>query len=125
MRFLLTDASFPRSVLLCVGQMEWLLGLLRSRYGLRGTVAALERTEEVRAAILSRPVERVIAEGLYEFLDGVQRDLILLAGEISTAFFRDWRPLAAGQQPAVAPVTTQTGMTQTGMTQEMRAQRPG
>ncbi len=53
-RFLLTDASFPRSVLLCVGQMEWLLGLLRSRYGLRGTVAALERTEEVRAAILSR-----------------------------------------------------------------------
>jgi uncharacterized alpha-E superfamily protein len=124
-RFLLTDASFPRSVLLCVGQMEWLLGLLRSRYGLRGTVAALERTEEVRAAILSRPMERVIAEGLHEFLDGVQRDLILLAGEIGTAFFRDWRPLAAEQQPAVAPVTTQTGMTQTGMTQEMRAQRPG
>jgi len=24
----------------------------------------------------------------------VQRDLILLAGEIGTAFFRDWRPLA-------------------------------
>ena len=114
-RFLLTDASFPRSVLLCVGQMEWLLGLLRSRYGLRGTVAALERTEEVRAAILSRPVERVIAEGLHEFLDAVQRDLILLAGEIGTAFFRDWRPLAAEQQPAVAPV----------MNQEMGAQRPG
>ena len=93
-RFLLTDTSFPRSVLLCVGQMEWHLGQLRSRYGLRGTVAALERTEEVRAAILSRPVERVIAEGLHEFLDGVQRDLILLAGEIGTAFFRDWRPLA-------------------------------
>jgi uncharacterized alpha-E superfamily protein len=134
-RFLLTDASFPRSVLLCVGQMEWLLGLLRSRYGLRGTVAALERIEEVRAAILSRPVERVIAEGLHEFLDGVQRDLILLAGEIGTAFFRDWRPLATEQQPAVAPVMTQTGMTQAGMTQagmtqngmtqEMRAQRPG
>jgi uncharacterized alpha-E superfamily protein len=122
-RFLLTDASFPRSVLLCVGQMEWLLGLLRSRYGLRGTVAALERTEEVRAAILSRPVERVIAEGLHEFLDGVQRDLILLAGEIGTAFFRDWRPLATEPPPAAAPATTQNGMTQSqnGMTQEMRA----
>jgi len=100
--------------------MEWLLGLLRSRYGLRGTVAALERTEEVRAAILSRPVERVVAEGLHEFLDGVQRDLILLAGEIGTAFFRDWRPLAADQPPAV-PAT----MAQDGTTQEMRMQRPG
>ena len=111
-RFLLTDTSFPRSVLLCVGQMEWLLGQLRSRYGLRGTVAALERTEEVRAAILSRPMERVIAEGLHEFLDGVQRDLILLAGEIGTAFFRDWRPLADDQQPAAAAVPTEGAASQ-------------
>jgi uncharacterized alpha-E superfamily protein len=103
-----------------VGEMEGLLGQLRSRYGLRGTVAALERTEEVRAAILSRPVERVIADGLHEFLDAVQRDLILLAGEIGTAFFRDWRPLAVEQPPVVAQV-----MTPTGMTQEMRAQRGG
>ena len=27
----------------------------------------------------------------------MQRDLIMLAGEIGTAFFRDWRPLAEGQ----------------------------
>lgn len=92
-RFLLTDTSFPRSVLLCIGQLEWHLSQLRSRYGLRGTVAALERIEELRAALLARPMERVIVEGLHEFLDGVQRDLILLAGEIGTAFFRDWRPL--------------------------------
>ena len=96
-RFLLTDTSFPRSVLLCIGQLEWHVGQLRSRYGLRGTVAALERIEELRAGILARPVERVITEGLHEFLDGVQRDLILLAGEIGTAFFRDWRPFVAEQ----------------------------
>jgi uncharacterized alpha-E superfamily protein len=117
-RFLLTDASFPRSVLLCVGEMEGLLGQLRSRYGLRGTVAGLERTEEIRAAILSRPIERVIAEGLHEFLDAVQRDLILLAGEIGTAFFRDWRPLASEKTPEQAPAV----MTQS---QEMRAPGPG
>ncbi len=92
--FLLTDAAFPRSVAQCVEQIEWLLTQLRSRYGLRGTVAALERVEELRAAILGRPVERIIADGLHQFLDGVQRDLILLAAEIGTAFFRDWRPLA-------------------------------
>jgi uncharacterized alpha-E superfamily protein len=97
--FLLTDLAFPRSVALCIEQMEWLLGQLRGCYKLRGTVPALERTEELRAALLGRPVERVIHDGLHQFLDGVQRDLILLAAEIGTAFFRDWRPLA---EPAAA-----------------------
>lgn len=96
--FLLTDLAFPRSLALCVEQMEWLLGQLRGRYKLRGTVPALERVEELRAGLMGRPVERVISDGLHQFLDGVQRDLILLAAEIGTAFFRDWRPLAeAGQ----------------------------
>ena len=97
-RFLLADTHFPRSVALCVEQIEWFLGRLRSRWGLRGTVAALERVEELRAGLLGRPVETIIADGLHNFLDGVQRDLILLAGEIGTAFFRDWRPLAEGAQ---------------------------
>ena len=95
--FLLTDTAFPRSVALCVEQVEWMLTQLRGRYGLRGTVASLERVEELRAGLRGRPVERIIADGLHDFLDGVQRDLILLAGEIGTAFFRDWRPLAQSQ----------------------------
>jgi uncharacterized alpha-E superfamily protein len=96
--FLLTDAHFPRSVALCIEQIEWILGRLRSRWGLRGTVSALERVEELRAGLMGRPVDSIIADGLHYFLDGVQRDLILLAGEIGTAFFRDWRPLAEGAQ---------------------------
>jgi uncharacterized alpha-E superfamily protein len=96
--FLLTDTSFPRSVALCVTEMEWCLTQLRRRYGLRGTVAALERVEELRGEIFGRPVERIIADGLHQFLDSVQRDLIMLASEIGTAFFRDWRPLADGQE---------------------------
>jgi uncharacterized alpha-E superfamily protein len=93
--FLLTNRAFPRSVLLCVGQMEWHLTQLRQTYGLRGTVPALERVEEVRAALLGRPIDAVIADGLHDFLDALQRDLILLAAEIGTSFFRDWRPLLA------------------------------
>jgi uncharacterized alpha-E superfamily protein len=92
--FLLTDTAFPRSVRLCVEQMEWLIGQLRGRYGLRGTVPALERIEELRAALLGRTVEQIVVAGLHQFLDGIQRDLILLAAEIGTGFFRDWRPLA-------------------------------
>jgi uncharacterized alpha-E superfamily protein len=95
--FLLRDSSFPRSVALCVEQMEDHLGQLRSRYGLRGTVAALERVEELRAGLLGRPIEKIIADGLHNFLDGVQRDLIMLGAEIGTAFFRDWRPLLETQ----------------------------
>ncbi len=90
--FLLSDRSFPRSVTLCVSQVEWHLMQLRSRYNLRGTVAALERIEEVRAALSSNPVDDLISHGLHDFLDALQRDLILLAGEIGYAFFRDWRP---------------------------------
>ena len=96
--FLLTNAQFPRSVALCVEQIEWILGRLRARWGLRGTRAALERVEELRSGILGRPIEAIIEDGLHQFLDGVQRDLILLAGEIGTAFFRDWRPLAKQAQ---------------------------
>ncbi len=98
--FLLTNRSFPRSVLLCVGQMEWHLTQLRSTYGLRGTVPALERVEEVRAALLGRHVDAMIADGLHDFLDAIQRDLILLGAEIGTAFFRDWRPLAPPPEEA-------------------------
>ena len=90
--FLLSDRSFPRSVTLCVAQVEWHLMQLRSRYNLRGTRAGLERIEEVRAALGSNSVPELISHGLHDFLDALQRDLILLAGEIGYAFFRDWRP---------------------------------
>jgi uncharacterized alpha-E superfamily protein len=106
--FLLTDASFPRSVLLCVVQIERFLTTLRSRYGLRGTVPALERIEELRAALLGVPMQERIDNGLHQFLDGMQRDLILLASDIGTAFFRDWRPGAVETEAPAAPVAGQT-----------------
>ncbi len=98
--FLLHNTSFPRSVALCIEQMEHHLSQLRRRYSLRGTVAALERVEELRAGLIGRPIDSIIQDGLHLFLDGVQRDLILLAAEIGTAFFRDWRPLAGQSQMA-------------------------
>ncbi|MBW4023760.1 MAG: alpha-E domain-containing protein [Proteobacteria bacterium] len=92
--FLLADPCFPRSVLLCVSQTEWHLTQLRTSYGLRGTRKALEQIEDVRAALLERSAVRIIEEGLHDFLDGMQRDLITLAANIGGAFFRDWPPQA-------------------------------
>ena len=112
--FLLSDRSFPRSVTLCVSQVEWHLMQLRSRYNLRGTHTGLERIEEVRAALSANPVQNLISHGLHDFLDALQRDLILLAGEIGYAFFRDWRP-----EPQVRQHQSLAGQTQTmgGMSQ--------
>ena len=100
--FLLADPCFPRSVHLCLSQTEWHLTQLRTSYGLRGTRKPLEQIEDMRAALLDRSAEKVIEAGLHDFLDGMQRDLITLAGEIGTAFFRDWRP------NALPPAATQT-----------------
>jgi uncharacterized alpha-E superfamily protein len=93
--FLLADSAFPRSVALCVSDMEQALGELRARWGLRGTVRALEMIEELRAAVMGRSVARIIESGLHVYLDALQKDLIALGAEIGTAFFRDWRPRAA------------------------------
>lgn len=90
--FLLTDPCFPRSVLLCLSQIEWHLTQLRTAYGLRGTLVALEQIEDMRAALLDRSAGQIISIGLHDFLDGMQRDLITLAASIGDAFFRDWKP---------------------------------
>ncbi len=95
--FMLGDTAFPRSVALCVSQGEWHLTQLRTRYGLRGTAPMLERIELMRAAV-QEPVARLMPDGLHGFLDQVQADLGMLAAEIGTAFFRDWRPLAGQSQ---------------------------
>lgn len=91
--FLLFDASFARSTALCVRQVEWFVGQLRTRFGLRGGEAASERIEELRAGLEERDIDSVLDAGLHQFLDWIQRQLIAVSAEIGTAFFRDWRPL--------------------------------
>jgi len=92
--FLLLDTQFPRSVGCCLQEIDSCLTHLRGAHNLRGTAPALERVDELRNALFSRSASDIIIGGLHEYLDALQRDLILLAGEIGTAFFRDWRPLA-------------------------------
>ncbi|CAH2599118.1 Alpha-E domain-containing protein [Rhodovastum atsumiense] len=96
--FLLRDNHFPRSVALCLEQVDWVLNRLRATWGLRGTVRALEQVEELRTTLLGPTVQTILDEGLHHFLDHLQCGLIDLAGEIGTAFFRDWRPYAEQSQ---------------------------
>jgi uncharacterized alpha-E superfamily protein len=85
--FLLMNHSFPRSLVLCTEQMRQHLAQLRAGYGLRAPDAA-ELTDELRAALISRSIDQVLGQGLHEFLDWVQLQLIRTHEAISHAFWR-------------------------------------
>ncbi|MBF0563320.1 MAG: alpha-E domain-containing protein [Alphaproteobacteria bacterium] len=84
--FLLFSDSFPRSVSLCVRQMESLLSQVRSRYSLRGGGAALEGLDELRVALTDQTIKDVIANGLHEFIDWIQLRLIAVSNEVLKDF---------------------------------------
>lgn len=85
--FLIFSDAFPRSVSLCVRQLEWVLDRLRSRYGLRQSAKAQERVDTIRSALDASTVDDIIASGLHQFIDWTQEELNALAGEIAVAYF--------------------------------------
>ena len=85
--FMLYNESFPRSVTTCVRQIDGLLVRLKSRYILKGGSKAMERVDEIQAALHSRSIEDVIKSGLHEYLDWLQLHLNDVTQEISKAFF--------------------------------------
>lgn len=85
--FLLFSDSFPRSVSLCLRQVEWILSQLRSRYDLTGAATAMERLDEIRAALGDQTVDDVIRNGLHDFLDWIQVQLGLVTADVGQAFF--------------------------------------
>lgn len=85
--FLLLDKRFPRSVHLCIRQVEVLLSELKARYALRGGQGAAEELDGLRGLLDSLGIARILAEGLHEFLDSVQLRLITVSGDLSASFF--------------------------------------
>nr|WP_282189066.1 alpha-E domain-containing protein [Azospirillum sp. SYSU D00513] len=90
--FMLFNEGFPRSVVMCVRQMDGLLTRMKSRYSLRGGNEAMEEVDELLGALLSRPIEAIIREGLHEYLEWVQEQLVAITNEIGFAFFGQERP---------------------------------
>ena len=96
--FLLMNQSFPRSVTLCVRQVEIYLGQLSSGYGLRGAYVAQERLDELRAALMDQTISQILARGLHEFLDWVQLQFIGLQATMAEAFWRKPEPVQGQEQ---------------------------
>lgn len=85
--FILYNESFPRSVQTCVRQIDGLLVRLKSRYVIRGGNLAMERVDEIQAALQSQTIEEVIGNGLHEFLDWLQLRFTDVTREIGADFF--------------------------------------
>jgi uncharacterized alpha-E superfamily protein len=96
--FLLLNQAFPRSVHHCVREAGRLLGELKSRYGLRHGNAAAEELDRLRAVLGTLDISTILRQGLHEFLDLLQRQLIAVTRDLSTAFF--------GYTPEAAPAKT-------------------
>jgi len=97
--FLLLNQAFPRSVHHCVREAGRLLGELKSHYNLRHGNAAAEELDRLRAVLGTLDISAILSEGLHEFLDLMQRQLIAVTGDLSVAFF-GYRPEAEQAQTA-------------------------
>jgi uncharacterized alpha-E superfamily protein len=85
--FLLFNPAFPRSVHLCLREVQNALTELKSRYALRGGNDVAEGLDQLRTILGARTIEEIIAGGLHEFIDFIQRYLIAITDRLSAAFF--------------------------------------
>ncbi|WP_245624532.1 alpha-E domain-containing protein [Belnapia moabensis] len=108
--FLLLQPHFPRSVSFCVSKAARLLEVIRSRHELPGGAVAAHELGCLRAGLGSITIEQVISEGLHEYLDQIQRNLIAVTSNISSDFFR-WGIMMGGPQSQLlpAPLSLTTG----------------
>jgi uncharacterized alpha-E superfamily protein len=85
--FLLLNAAFPRSVHHCVREVGRLLGEVKSRHALRGGNDAAEELDRLQVLFGTLDMPAILGKGLHEFLDSIQRQLIAITRDLSTAFF--------------------------------------
>ncbi len=85
--FLIYNQEFPRSIAICVRNINNLLTNLKSRYMLRHGSAAMERLDEIRAALGSYNIDRLLERGLHDLLDWLQRQFAGLSTDLGRAYF--------------------------------------
>jgi uncharacterized alpha-E superfamily protein len=86
-RFLIFDTGLPRSIALCIAEMDRLVNELRSEYDLRGAAPALERIDDLKLLLDEAKEDDKLIDELHQFNDRVQSSLIELSNELAIAFF--------------------------------------
>ncbi len=85
--FLLFSPSFPRSVLLCVKEVDASVTGLKSRYNIRAGNDVAEGLDQLRSILDTRSIDEVLETGLHEFIDFIQRYLSAITDRLGAAFF--------------------------------------
>lgn len=85
--FLLLNRQFPRSVYLCVSQIDLLLAELKRHYGLRGGNGAAEQLDNVRTLLGDMSITEILSQGLHEMLDLIQLRLNAATHDLARSFF--------------------------------------
>lgn len=85
--FLLFDLAFPRSVGLCIRAIDELAQAFAARIGQDDPPWALGALSTLRDVARDTTIEDVMATGLHEFLDQIQRHLIVFTDELGDGLF--------------------------------------
>ena len=91
-KFLVLDREFPRAVLHCLTRANESLHAISGTYTGSFCNPAEQRLGQLRAELAYTQAEEVIASGLHEFVDDLQRRLNLVGDAIHECFFA-MRPL--------------------------------
>ncbi|MEO0411081.1 MAG: alpha-E domain-containing protein [Pseudomonadota bacterium] len=85
--FLLLDERLARSVRFCTNRAANMLEELIVRYALEGGQLALEEAKALARQTAEAKIEVVIADGMHEWIDDVQGDVVTITNAIADAFF--------------------------------------
>jgi uncharacterized alpha-E superfamily protein len=122
-RFLILNPSHPRSIGYCAREIGDALNMLRAGFNLSRASACLEDCEKLMGGLQAAGRDTKLADHLHGFNDWIQRALIELNGDISTAFFQaPVPPPKAATQPAPEPNASSVKEPQTGTAQNSQTQ---
>lgn len=101
-KFLLVNASHPRSVAYCINEIQAMLHELRSVFDLRRAGQAQEQCDAILSELSMARYDRDLVSRLHTLNDALQRRLIDLGNGIGTAFFGHPAPSAQSQSQTQA-----------------------
>ncbi len=84
---LLFSTALPRSVAVCANRVDALLMALETDEGLKAAPSATETLDALCRVLRAGDIDRVLAEGLHEFLDRTQMRLNGITAELGCSFF--------------------------------------
>jgi uncharacterized alpha-E superfamily protein len=86
-QFLLLDKRFPRSVTACISAVDYALIKLHTQFRLEKAQGIIELNGTLLSQLTNDSIENIIEQGLHEYLDRIQLNIINISHTISEQLF--------------------------------------